>query len=255
MSASYFLVLFDERSYFYSWWPISLLNLAPGDLNLWHEGGILVLFLGIFTLVNVPFDWAALGLTRALLRRGLELRGWWMYLLAIVDAAFAIMVIAVLTAAIVLSVQTFDALAKLADPQIGELVDVGSRISLLSQRPGDPANWWIYTVVFSTITPSILNLAISGFSLVRGVPWISAQVYRNMPEDRIVPLFKRTWMATVLTAQIVFAGAFGIVTQCVVILVIVKWLFPLVGMDLLNWASDLATAEIPQHLVAAIAGL
>jgi hypothetical protein len=28
-------------------------------------------------LLNAPFDWASLGLTRALLRRGLELGGWW----------------------------------------------------------------------------------------------------------------------------------------------------------------------------------
>jgi hypothetical protein len=31
----------------------------------------------------------SLGLTRALLRRGLELGGWWPYLLALVDAALA----------------------------------------------------------------------------------------------------------------------------------------------------------------------
>ena len=41
---------------------------------------------GLLTLLNAPFDWASLGLTRALLRRGLELGGWWPYLLALVDA-------------------------------------------------------------------------------------------------------------------------------------------------------------------------
>src|SRR5262249_43990762 len=33
-----------------------------------------LLFLGLLTLLNAPFDWASLGLTRALLRRGLELK-------------------------------------------------------------------------------------------------------------------------------------------------------------------------------------
>jgi hypothetical protein len=34
-----------------------------------------LMFLGLLTLINAPFDWASLGLTRALLRRGLELGG------------------------------------------------------------------------------------------------------------------------------------------------------------------------------------
>jgi hypothetical protein len=41
------------------------------------KAGPLLLFLGLLTLLNAPFDWASLGLTRALLRRGLELGGWW----------------------------------------------------------------------------------------------------------------------------------------------------------------------------------
>ena len=39
----------------------------------WQITGPLVLFLGLLSLLNAPFDWASLGLTRALLRRGLEL--------------------------------------------------------------------------------------------------------------------------------------------------------------------------------------
>ena len=52
----------------------------------WIFGGPFLLFLGLLTLLNAPFDWASLGLTRALLRRGLELGGWWPYLLALADA-------------------------------------------------------------------------------------------------------------------------------------------------------------------------
>jgi hypothetical protein len=47
--------------------------LAPGPF--WLDSGPLLLFLGLLTLLNAPFDWASLGLTRALLRRGLELKG------------------------------------------------------------------------------------------------------------------------------------------------------------------------------------
>jgi len=63
---------------------------AAAPLTSLPEGGgvsgPLLLFLGLLTLLNAPFDWASRGLTRALLRRGLERGGWWPYLLALVDA-------------------------------------------------------------------------------------------------------------------------------------------------------------------------
>jgi hypothetical protein len=71
----------------------------------------LLLFLGLLTLLNAPFDCALLGLTRALLRRGLELGGWWPYLLGLVDAALATVITACLALVMVIGVQAFDELA------------------------------------------------------------------------------------------------------------------------------------------------
>jgi hypothetical protein len=83
--------------------------LAPSAL--WQIAGPLLLFLGLLTVLNAPFDWASLGLTRALLRRGLELGGWGPYLLPLVDAALAGVIIAALALTMVIGVQTFDELA------------------------------------------------------------------------------------------------------------------------------------------------
>jgi hypothetical protein len=77
----------------------------------WDDAGPLLLFLGLLTLLNAPFDWASLGLTRALLRRGLELSAWWPYALALVDACLAAVIIAVLALTMIVGVQAFDALA------------------------------------------------------------------------------------------------------------------------------------------------
>jgi hypothetical protein len=44
-------------------------------LRTWPYIGPLLLFQGLLTLINAPFNWASIGLTRALLRRGLELGG------------------------------------------------------------------------------------------------------------------------------------------------------------------------------------
>src|SRR5215472_18953268 len=77
----------------------------------WQITGPLVLFLGLLSLLNAPFDWASLGLTRALLRRGLELGGWWPYVLALADACLAAVIIAALALTMVVGVQAFDDLA------------------------------------------------------------------------------------------------------------------------------------------------
>ena len=91
---------------------ISTSLLAP--LASWDPAGPMLLFFGLLTLVNAPFDWASLGLTRALLRRGLERGGWWPLWYALIDAAAAAVIIAALTVAMVVFVQAFDDLAALA---------------------------------------------------------------------------------------------------------------------------------------------
>jgi hypothetical protein len=78
---------------------------------IWQILGPLLLFLGLITLLNAPFDWFSLGLTRALLRRGLELGGWWPYALALLDASLAVIIIAALALSMVVGVQGFDKLA------------------------------------------------------------------------------------------------------------------------------------------------
>jgi hypothetical protein len=52
-------------------------------LKTWPQMGPLLLFQGLLTLINAPFNWVSIGVTRALLRRGLELGGVWPYFLAI----------------------------------------------------------------------------------------------------------------------------------------------------------------------------
>jgi hypothetical protein len=52
------------------------LAVVLSPLKTWDSAGPFLLFLGLLTLLNAPFDWASLGLTRALLRRGLELGEW-----------------------------------------------------------------------------------------------------------------------------------------------------------------------------------
>jgi hypothetical protein len=124
---------------------------------------------GLLTLLNAPFDWASLGLTRALLRRGLELGGWWPYLLALVDACLAAIIIACLALVMGIGVQAFDELAghdagkpflPLAPLFDGHRQDSGGAGILVG----------LYALLLSSMIPSLVNLAIGGMALTRGIP-------------------------------------------------------------------------------------
>src|SRR5262245_4203588 len=77
-------------------------------LSTWPYTGALLLFQGLLTLINAPFNWASIGLTRALLRRGLELKGWWPYFLAFLNVLFATAIVAMLALAMVIAIQSFE---------------------------------------------------------------------------------------------------------------------------------------------------
>jgi hypothetical protein len=77
-------------------------------LQTWPYTGPLRLFQVLLTLINAPFNWVSIGLTRALLRRGLELGGWWPYFLGVANAVLATAIVAALTLTMVIAVQAFD---------------------------------------------------------------------------------------------------------------------------------------------------
>ena len=150
-------------------------------LPTWSKSGASLLFLNLFTLLNAPFDWLSLGLTRALMRRGLEREKWWPYLYAVVDALLASAIIAALAMAMVAGVQLFDDLAALNG---GEPIfpSVREFLNAMSEHPGKPEYWWVYATLFSTMLPSLTNLFIAGISLARGVPGIQSWLLDKVRE-------------------------------------------------------------------------
>jgi hypothetical protein len=208
--------------------------------------GPMLLFLGLLALINAPFDWISLGLTRALLRRGLELGGWWPYLLGLVDACLAAVVIAVLALAMVVGVQAFDALAVHGDGK--PVLPLEALFNGITTNPAAPEYWWLYALLLSTMIPSLVNLVIGGTSLVRGVPGVQWLLLRFMPERGSVPKFDRAWIATVLTAQVATGAALGIGAQAFLVVVIIGYVMPWFGADLLGVARDVAAFNLPARV-------
>jgi hypothetical protein len=214
----------------------------------WRASGPLLLFLGLLTLVNAPFDWASLGLTRALLRRGLELGGWWPYLLALADALAAAFIIALLAITMVIAVQMFDDLAEHAGGPIARVLPLEKLFDGIAAQPSAPEYWWVYALLLSTMIPSLLNLMIGGASLLRGIPGLPALLLRFMPVGKAVPAFDRTWLALVLTCQ-VFVGAFlGIAAQFVLAVGVIFYVLPWIGLELLDTARAVAEFDLPMRV-------
>jgi hypothetical protein len=202
----------------------------------------------LLTLLDAPFDWASLGLTRALLRRGLELGGWSPFILALVDALLAALVIALLATTIVIGVQAFDNVAVLGGSE--RVLPLGPFFDSFAAHPTAPEYWWVYALLFSTMIPSIVNLMIGGASLMRGIPGVPSLLLRKMPAHRAVPAFDRAWIATVLTLQLVGGAILGIVVQFALIYAVFGYVMPWLGLELLDMARAVAALDLPGMIIA-----
>jgi hypothetical protein len=215
-------------------------------LSDWNTSGPLLLFLGLLTLVNAPFDWASLGLTRALLRRGLELGGWWPYLLALVDALLAGVIIALLALAMVVGVQAFDALAVHGGGK--PVLPLLPLFNGLSANPAAPEYWWLYALLLSTMIPSLVNLAIGGTALARTAPGLPSLLLRSLPAGQAVPAFDRAWLALVLTMQVAGGVILGIAAQALLAVGLIRYIMPWLGLGLLDLARTVAEFDLPARI-------
>jgi hypothetical protein len=221
-------------------------DLLSSDLETWGIAGTLLLFLGLLTLLNAPFDWASLGLTRALLRRGLELGGWWPYLLALVDAALATLIIALLALVMVIGVQAFDELAVHGGGK--PVLPLDTLFDGIAKIPAAPEYWWAYALLLSSTIPSIINLVIAGMALTRGLPWLTSLLLQWMPEGKAVPEYKRQLAAIGLTGQMFTGVALGIAAQALLVWGLIFHIMPWIGLDLLEMARAVADFHLPRQV-------
>jgi hypothetical protein len=201
------------------------------------------LFLGLLTLLNAPFDWAALGLTRALLRRGLELGGWWPFFLGVVDAASAGLIVAVLAITMVIGTQAFDSLALLSGGQ--PVLPLDTFFDGIAAHPTAPEYWWLYALLISTVIPSMVNLVVGGASLMRGLPGLPLLLLRFMPPGKAVPDFERRWIALALTLQVAVGAILGIAAQALLLAGVIFIIMPWLGLGLLDMSRDVALFNVP----------
>ncbi|WP_139020661.1 hypothetical protein [Bradyrhizobium sp. ORS 285] len=216
------------------------------------SSGPLLLFLGLLTLINAPFDWASLGLTRALLHRGLERGGWWPYFFALIDAVLATIIITLLALAMVLSVQAFDTVRVHNGGQ--RVLPLQPIFDGIANHPAEPEYWWLYVLLLSSMIPSFVNLMFGGVAFLRGIPGVRWLLLRFLPKGQAVAPFDRAWISLVLTVQ-TFLGAFlGLAAQVLLAVGIVGYAMPWLGFHILEAARSVANLDLPERVWTLVFG-
>ena len=220
----------------------------------WRAAGPLLAIFGLLTLVNAPFDWAAIGLTRFLLRKSLAWGGPWPYALAILDAVAAAISVALLAFVAVLAVQTFDDIALLRGGDAGRVLPLGPLFDKLLTNPADSENWWIWLMLFSTAIPSVVNLAIASFAFLRGVPFVTKWMLSRMPENAAMRPRDQMRVAAALAGQV----AIGLLLTASLLYLlfddVVPLALPWLGAIIRGFSEQIAAYNAPAHVMKWLAG-
>jgi hypothetical protein len=155
-------------------------------------------------------------------------------------------IIAALALTMVVGVQAFDALAVHGGGT--SVLPLDALFNGIAAHPTLPEYWWLYALLLSTMIPSLVNLVIGGTSLLRGFPGLPALLLRKIPAQGNVAKFDRAWIATVLTAQVAAGAALGIAAQVLLVVVIIGYVMPLSGLELLGMARDVAAFNLPARV-------
>ena len=125
----------------------------------------ILLGLILIPLINVPFDWASTGLTRKFLKKALQAdathlsRAKW----ALADFIIALIAMVLLCMTMVFALEAFNAAARLGG--YAAPAPVAQQIAGISNNPYNPAYFWIYFALFTTLLPTALHALIWLISL------------------------------------------------------------------------------------------
>jgi len=210
----------------------------------------LILFDLLLPLVNAPFDWFALGLTRALLRRGLAPGGIGPFFYALVDAVISPFLILVLALVCVVLVQAFDDLAAFrAGSDAARIFPLNIFFQDIAAKPGAKEFYWVWFVLFSTMIPSVVNLIVASAACLRGLTAINKWILRLIPSDGSpMPETTRLTVSMALAGQIACGALLGLLAIYVLIFLVRPVWLPFLGGLILSAAEFTAGLDLPAQL-------
>ena len=120
----------------------------------------LLLALCLLPLINAPFDWASIGLTRTLLYRNLDTASARMrFVWSALDLFGALALLVLLALTSVLAMEAFNA-AALSGGAATPPVDVAGMLADIGAEPYAARHFWLYFALFSTLLPTLIHCLI-----------------------------------------------------------------------------------------------
>jgi hypothetical protein len=213
----------------------------------------LLAIFGVLTLINAPFDWAAIGLTRFLLRRGLARGGPWPYALALLDAVSAVISVALLAFVAVVAVQMFDDIGARVR-SAGPVLPLDPLFETLKSHPASVENWWIWLMLFSTAIPSVVNLAIASFAFLRGMPPVTRWMLRCMPVGGAMRPRDRLRVSAALAAQVAVGALLTATLLYLLFDNVIPLGLPWLGEIIRDFSKQIADYNAPAYVMRWLAG-
>ena len=225
-----------------------------GGSNDWRRFGPSILFSGLLTVVNAPFDWFSLGVTRYLLRTGLSGAQWRPFVYAAVDLLVAAATVVALAIICTVAVQAFDILAWHAGGTQAMILWPEQFLAELRADPGAFQFWWAYSMLFSTLIPSVVNVSVAGAAVCRGLPWVTPWLLSCLLPDTMPKGFDRMGLAWALAGQLLLGGLVFVVWELWFVWGLLIGWFAAYRYGLLDIVQAVAEYDLPAKLLLTLLG-
>jgi len=235
----------------------SLLILTISQTS-WESASPILLFFGVLVIANAPLDWLTLGVTRGLLRRGIETGRWWPLIYGFLDLLIAFGFLLLLLIIMLFAIQGFNALA--ATQGASAFLVPKSVLTGMSNPDTrfNPEYWWIYFTLFSTMLPSFINLIVGVLCILRGIPWLNDWFGRLLPqgsETKAMLPTVRVGLAAALAGHLIVSVILAAAVLYGLFCLIFKILPPTVLPYMLSVAQHVVEHDWPRQGIFYIADL
>jgi hypothetical protein len=251
----------DKQGLFYGCYIISifiiLTALVPYSLNLqiyigvWRVVTLLLIIFVLLPIINSIFDWLSVAATRWLLRptKDGEFGGWHIAGKAFMDAVIGVALLTALAVVCTAALQTMNLLSQANGGRV--FYDLAGLLGRLRNEPDNPAVWWVYAMLFSTMLPTLAHVVFAGSTVVT---WSMPNRWREKMQDLVNPdkykyidkiqVQKEEFLSKDFPLRLYVAGLLALLDATALILVMALCLFVYVVVWVLTgfsgWLPGLA---------------
>lgn len=104
-------------------------------------------------------------------------------------------------------------------------------------------------MLFSSMIPSFVNLAIAAAAFLRGLPIVHTRVLARLAPDRVPGWGERLGLAATLAGQVVVGGVLALGVFYFAATVLLPMVLPAFAGVLLDFSEILADADLPAQMI------